>query len=155
MELARKLLKEHGVEGRKGKHTPLTKDEPERFATGEALDGDRASKVMRGAGVVHCMAQDSLDSVVTARALSQRTAAPTEGIASCLKHTIRHFASHPQVVFMCIYKEEPRTCFTYGLTASALGMCAHGGRAVEHTSSAWGERCVTGVRLRLTSREHP
>lgn len=44
--------------------------------------------------------QDRPDSAATARALSQRMAAPTEGTEMCLKRVIRHLASHPRGVLM-------------------------------------------------------
>lgn len=89
-----------GLEGCKGKETPITKEGPEKSMSGESLDADTASKARTGLAILNYVAQDGPDLAVTARVLSQRMSAPTEGTEHCLNCALLYLASHPHGVLM-------------------------------------------------------
>lgn len=67
------------MEGCKGKGTPITKEGPEK-SVGGPLGAERL-----GIAIINYVAQDRPDLAVTARALSQRMASPTDDTKYCLK----------------------------------------------------------------------
>lgn len=85
------LIGEFGMEGCKGKETPITKDGQGKSFGREILGVKRASKVRRGIDLMNNVAQDRPDLAVAARALSHRMAQPSEGAEHRLKRAIRHF----------------------------------------------------------------
>lgn len=89
----RTLVREHGMEGCKGKGTPMTTEGPNKSMGGKPLDPERPSKARKGIDNISYVAQDRPDLAVTARVLSPQMASPTEGTEVCPKRAIHDLAS--------------------------------------------------------------